>query len=67
MGWEELEMNNWQRVDAQKVVRKMEARKTEIAIGDLINSDLERVREEWRKKSNRRNWKLRTENVVRDK
>ena len=45
---------------------EMEARKTEIAMGDCIKSDLERVGEE-QKMIDRRNWILLTENVVREK
>ena len=42
----------------------MESRKTEIAMGDCIKSDLERVGEECGKLINRRNVRLLTENVV---
>ena len=45
---EKLEMKNWQR---EQIPRKwrgvMEVRKTEIAMGDCIKSDLERGGEEW--------------------
>ena len=45
----------------------MEAMKAEMTMGDCISSDLERVGEELRKGAiDRRNWKLLTENVVRD-
>ena len=54
------------RADAQKV-EGVEARKTEIAMGDCINSYLERVGEEWGEIRDRRNWRLLTENVVREK
>ena len=40
---------------------EMETKKTEIAMGDCIKSDLEKVGEEW--KNDRRNWSLLTENV----
>ena len=43
----------------------MEARKTDIAKGGSIDSDLERVGEECKK--DRRSWRLLTENVVREK
>ena len=43
----------------------MEARKTEIAMGDCVKSDLESVGEEWKKDIDRRNWRLLKENVVR--
>ena len=37
----------------------MEERKTEIAKGGYIKSDLERLGEEWRKRAtDRRNWRL---------
>ena len=45
----------------------MEARKSEIAMGDCVKSDLERVGEEWKKYIGRRNWRLLKENVVRQK
>ena len=45
---------------------EMEARKTEIAMGDcVIKSDIERLGEEWKKTTERRNWRLMTENVIR--
>ena len=41
-----------------------EERKTEIAMGDWIKKDLEKVREEWRKRpTDRRNWRLLKKNV----
>ena len=36
-------------------------------MGDCIKRDLERVGEEWKTTINRRNWRLRTETVVREK
>ena len=45
---------------------EMEVRKIEIAMGDCIKSDLERIEEE-QKMIDRRNWILLTENVVREK
>ena len=45
----------------------MEARKTEIAMGDCIESDLERVGEEWKTMIDRKNWRLPTHNVIREK
>ena len=45
----------------------MEARKTKTATGDCNKSDLERVGVEWENIIDRRNWKLLTENVVREK
>ena len=45
-----------------------EARKTEIVMGDCIKRDLERLGEELRKRAtDRRNWRLLKENVVREK
>ena len=41
----------------------MEAMKTEIAMGDCIISDLERVGEEWEKMTDRRNWRLMTKTM----
>ena len=41
----------------------MAVRKTEIAMGDYIKSDLERVGDEW--KTDRKNWRQLTESVVR--
>ena len=41
----------------------MEMKETEIAMGDCIKNDLERVGEEW--KNDKRNWILLTVNVVR--
>ena len=42
--------------------------KTEIAMGDCIKRDLERVGEEWRKSAtDRRNWRLLIVVVVREK
>ena len=35
--------------------------------GGWIKSDLERVGEEWKTMPDRRNWRLLTENVVREK
>ena len=41
--------------------------KAEIAMGDCIKRDLERVGEEWRTRAtDRRNWRLLIENVVRE-
>ena len=45
----------------------METRKTEIAMGDCIKCDIERVGEEWVKMIDIMNWRLETENVVREK
>ena len=45
----------------------MEATKSEIAMGDCVKSDLERVGEEWKIYIDRRNWRLLKENVVRGK
>ena len=46
----------------------MEGRKkTEIAMGDCIESDLERVGEEWKTMIGRMNWRLLTEKIVREK
>ena len=53
-----------QRADAQKVEGK---RKTGIAMGDCIKHDPDRVGEEWKTLTDRRNWSLLTENVVREK
>ena len=40
----------------------METRKTKNVTGDCINSDMERLEEEWRKRAtDRRNWRLLTE------
>ena len=36
------------RADDQKVLGEIDARETEIAMGDCIKSDLERVGEEWK-------------------
>ena len=48
--------------------RENEARMTGIAMGDCIKRDLERVGEEWRKgATDRRNWRMLTEHVVREK
>ena len=44
-----------------------EARKTDIAMGDCIKRDLERVGGEWKHMIVRRNWRLLAENVVREK
>ena len=41
------EMKNWQRADGQKV--GMETRKTDIAMGDCIKTDLERAGEDCKK------------------
>ena len=47
---------------------EMEARKnTEIAMGDCIESDLERVGEEWKTMTDRMSRRLLTENVLREK
>ena len=46
---------------------EMEATKSEIAMGDCVKSDLERVGEEWKIYIDRRNWRLLKENVVRGK
>ena len=44
------------------------ARKTEIAMGDCVGRDLERVGAEWRTgAADRRNWRLLMENVVRER
>ena len=45
----------------------MEARKTEIAMGDCIESDLERVGEECKTMTDRKNWRLPTHNAIREK
>ena len=53
---------NWQR---EQMPRKWKGNGDE-EDRDCIKSDLERVGEEWRKRStNRRNWRLLTENVLR--
>ena len=56
------EMKNWQRKEMPK-----EARKTEIAMGDCIKWSRKCVMgEEWGKRAtDRRNWRLLTENAVR--
>ena len=47
---------------------EMEARKTEIAMGDCIKSDLERVRIIGKMyRIDRRNYRMQTENVIREK
>ena len=46
---------------------EMEAMKTEIAMWDCINSNLERVGAEWKIMIDRRNRKPLTENIVREK
>ena len=46
---------------------EMEAKKTRNCDGDCIKIDIERVGEEWDKIIDRRNWRLLTENVVREK
>ena len=51
------------RADAQKVEGKW---KTGIAMGDCIKSDLERVGEEWKTMTYKMNWRLLTENIVRE-
>ena len=45
----EWEMKNWQIEQMQRKWRGKKARKTEIAMGDFITSDPERVGKEWRK------------------
>ena len=50
-------MKKWQRADAQK-------EEIGIAMGNCIKSYLERVGEEWKKTTERRNWRLLTENVL---
>ena len=45
----------------------MEARKTEIAMGDCVKSDIKRVGEEWKKYIDRKNWRLLKENAVRER
>ena len=59
------EMKNWQRADAQKW-RGMEASKTEIAMGIALKVTCS----EWEKNGkmiDRRNWRLLTENVARER
>ena len=64
--WKECEIKNRQREQISRKWRGMETRMTEIAMGDCIKSDLEKVGEDWNK-NDRRNWRLLTENVVREK
>ena len=57
---------NWQREQMLRKWKEKEARKTEIAMGDCINNDPERVGQEWRKRAaNKQNWRLLIETVVR--
>ena len=44
----------------------MMARKTEIAMGDCIINDLERLGEEWEKMTDRMNWRRMTGKVERE-
>ena len=46
---EKWERKNWLREQMPRKWREMEARKSEIAMGDCIKSDTERVGEEWKK------------------
>ena len=48
--------------------RGKEARKIDIAIGGWVKRDLEKVGEGWRTRAtDRKNWRLLIENVVREK
>ena len=65
---ERMRHENWQREQMLRKWMEKEARKTEIAMGDCINNDPERVRQEWRKRAtDKRNWRLLIEPVVRRK
>ena len=60
-------MKNRQKFRCQESGRGMEARKTEIAMEQRIKGSLERVGEEWEKSIDKRNCRLQTENVVRER
>ena len=47
--WKEWDMKNWQRKQMPRKWRGKEARKTEIAVGDCIERDLDRMGDELRK------------------
>ena len=67
--WRSTWARHVERMGDEKLAKRADAQKvegmTEIAPGNCINSDLERVGHECRKRAtDRRNWRLLTENVV---
>ena len=69
MGWscrKKWQMKNWQREQMPRKYRG-NAGEEDRNCEDCIESDLERVGEECKKMIDRRNWRLLTENVVREK
>ena len=60
-------MKNWQREQNPIKWRVNGGKEDRHCDGDCIKSDLERVGEEWKNMIDTRNWRLRTENVVRER
>ena len=60
-------MKNWQREQKTGKWRGNGGEEDRTCDGVCIKIDLERVGEEWEKLIDRRNWRLLTENVVREK